>query len=195
MNNQNLTQIRDDILTAALPDIAFDGWNWDTIERAAEQSDHNANTAFPNKVIDALDHFADLADREMLNALEETPAETLRIRDRVQTALMARYTFLFEHQEAFRASLKFWLNPIRKPRAAKITWRTADAIWDWAGDTATDYNRYTKRGLLSGIIASSALVFVNDCDDSLPKTHDFIEKHIENVMKIGKFTAKFKRKA
>ena len=32
-------------------------------------------------------------------------------------------------------------------------WETADLIWRLCGDTATDYNFYTKRAILSGRLA------------------------------------------
>lgn len=197
MNKQDVTQIRDEILMAALPDIAFDGWHWETIQNAAQKAGHSTNTGqsvFPGKMIDVLDHFADLADRKMLEALEDTPPEDLRIRDRIRTALLARYEWLAPHKEALRQSTQFWMIPTRKPRAAKIIWRTADRIWEWAGDTATDYNRYTKRGLLSGIIASTTLVFINDPSDDMEKTQSFLDRRIENVMQFGKVTNKFKKK-
>lgn len=197
MNKTQIIEIRDDILTTALPDIAFDGWTWDIITRAGEKCGHTENTVravFPNTIIDILEHFANQADREMLKSLESINPDDLRIRDRIETALMARYTFLAQHQEAFRNSLKHWINPLNKAKAAKITWRTADTIWNWAGDTSTDYNHYTKRGLLSGIIASSTLVFTNDRDEKLTKTHQFVTKRIENVMQFGKIAAKIKEK-
>jgi hypothetical protein len=63
-----------------------------------------------------------------------------------------------------------WRPPRRRPRlpapgrlprpaqnlslGARLLWEAADAIWRWAGDTATDENHYTKRLILSGVIAS-----------------------------------------
>ena len=196
MNKNEITKIRDDILIKSLEDIPFEGWTMDVITKSAEQLGYSENTmqsVFLDGMPDIMDHFADLADREMLKSLENTDPETLRIRDRVQTALIARYTWLTKHQEAFNQSLKFWLLPTRKPKAAKITWRTADVIWNWAGDTSTDYNYYSKRTLLSGIIASSAFIFTNETDEDLTKTQKFIEKRIKNVMQFGKLISKLKK--
>ena len=50
-------------------------------------------------------------------------------------------------------AVAFWVRPMRKFEGAKLVWKTADKIWNWAGDTSSDYNYYTKRALLSAVIA------------------------------------------
>jgi ubiquinone biosynthesis protein COQ9 len=193
--NKSTVEIRDDILSKALPNVIFDGWSMDMINQAAQDcgyDDLTVRAAFPDGITDVLDAFADMADRAMLAALADVNADDLKVRDRVRTALIARFTYLNTYKDAVKESLKYWLHPLRKPRAAKITWRSADRIWDFAGDTATDYNRYTKRGLLSGIIASSTLVWLNDSSDDMDKTIRFIDGRIENVMQLGKIIGRLK---
>lgn len=189
--------IRDEILLAALPNVAFDGWSWDMVCESAVQAGHTENVAravFPSQLVDVLDHFADWADRQMLEALKDVDPEELRIRDRVRDAVLTRLTALTPHKEAVRQSLQCWAWPTRNPRAAKVTWRTADCIWQWAGDTATDYNRYTKRGLLSGVIASTTLAWLKDVSEDMEQTTAFLDRRIENVMQLGKVVNRFKTK-
>lgn len=185
--------LRNQVIEAALPDILFDGWSLQTIEAAAAKEGIEPSAvkaAFPHGLTDILDSFANYADDQMMEALSDTSPDDLRIRDRIKTALVARFTYLNDHKEITKDTLKFWLNPLRKPRAAKIVWRTADRIWDWAGDTATDYNRYTKRSLLCGIIASATIAWLNDDTADMSKTKRFIEDRINNVMMIEKIKAK-----
>ena len=139
-----------------------------------------------------IDAFADKADRDMLTALQNINPEDLRTRERIRTALIARFKCLAANKDAVKTSLKIWLNPLRKPKLAKIIWRTADRIWDWAGDTSTDYNRHSKRTLLSGIIGPAILVWVNDTDPEMHKTIRFIDARIENIMQFGKIVGKLK---
>jgi len=165
-----IKDIRNKILLAALEQVAFDGWSWDVMNAAADEvgfSEAELRAVFPERMIGVLDYFADWADREMLAALEDVNPADMRVRDRIHEAVMARFTALYPYQEAVRQSARFWLWPSRKVRAVKITWRTADRIWDWAGDTSTDYNRYTKRGLLSGVIASTTFAWFNDADEEM----------------------------
>jgi ubiquinone biosynthesis protein COQ9 len=193
----NTQKIRDQILSDILPDVVFDGWSWQAIEKSAEKHKIDPlelKAAFPNEIIDVLDAFADKTDRAMLDILaKHHPApEELKIRDRIHAAIMARFQALEPDKEAVKASLKFWLNPLNKPRAAKILWRTADRIWTWAGDTSTDYNHYTKRGILSGILAPAMMVWINDHSDSASKTDIFVRARIENVMQMGGTIGKLK---
>jgi ubiquinone biosynthesis protein COQ9 len=196
MDKAAVTKIRDEIIQSALAHVRFDGWTWDVIVQAAADQGYEepmTRAVFPGGLIDALDSFADYADRAMMAALAGIDPKSLRIRDRIRQALIARYEFLTPHKDAVRQSAAFWLMPWRKPRAAKIVWRTADVIWDWAGDDAKDYNRYTKRGLLSGIILSTTLAWLNDNTQNLEQTKEFLDRRIENVMQLNKVMGKVKR--
>lgn len=187
--------IRDRILDMLLPDIPFDGWTWKAVESAAVQSGYQASMAtavFPGGLPDVLDHFSDRADRWMMERLQGTDPETLRVRDRVHTAVMMRFRGLYPWRDAVRQAGSFWAMPTRAGRAAKITWRTADRIWRWAGDTATDYNHYTKRALLCGVLASAALAWLDDNSHGMAETDAFLGRRIENVMTIGKAVGKIK---
>lgn len=195
MNKVDVIKIRDEILHKALPHVAFDGWVWATVVLGAQEAGYDepmARAVFPAQVVDALDGLSDMADRGMMEALAQVDPAELRIRDRIATALLARFEVLQPYKDAVKQSSSFWAIPTRKPRGAKIVWRTADLIWDWAGDESTDYNRYTKRGLLSGIIVSTTLAWFEDDGESMDSTKAFLDRRIENVMQLGKVVGRFK---
>lgn len=188
---------RDIILENMLPDVPFTGWTAAGMAAAAERAGfapEMAAAVFPGGLPDMVAHFSDWADRGMMAALAGTDPETLRIRDRVATAVMARLRVLAPHREAVRAALSYWSMPPRGVRAGGVVWRTADRIWDWAGDTATDYNRYTKRGLLCGVIGSTTLAWLGDdgATGDMAATRAFLDRRIENVMQWGRFVGKIK---
>ena len=198
MDKQDVSDIRDRIILAALPRAAFDGWTWAVIEGAAQDAGYEAAMAgavMPGRVKDALDGFADLADRQMLLALAQTDIEALRVRERIRAAVLARFAWLAPHKEALRRSVQFWIPPARKPRGAKIIWRSADRIWNWAGDDATGYHRYTKRGLLSAIIVAATLAWLSEPGENTDKLHVFIDRRIENVMELGRIVNKIKQES
>lgn len=192
---KNTIEIRDDILTALIPAVAFDGWTLASMEQAAVAAGYKpemAQAVFPGGVGDIVSHFADKADRMMLAALEGTQAD--RVRDKVTLAVQKRLEWLNRHKEAERAAVAYWMRPLRKYSGAKIVWRTADHIWDYAGDTATDYNRYTKRALLSGVLTSTTLYWLQDESAHLNNTFSFLDRRIENVMQWGKVIGGIKGK-
>lgn len=193
--NPNITTKRDHIIKTALPDAVFDGWSWEGVLASAAKDktpEDIVRALFPGKMADVLDGFADYADRQMLDSLSGIDPQTLKIRERIKMGVVKRFEFLNPHKEAVRSALSFWAMPPHSIQATRIVWRTADRIWDWAGDTATDYNRYTKRGLLSGILASTTLVWLNDTDSAMARTLDFLDRRIENVMTLGRIMGRLK---
>ncbi|WP_439955303.1 hypothetical protein, partial [Klebsiella pneumoniae] len=52
--------------------------------------------------------------------------------------------------------------PQNAARGARLGWRAADAMWRAAGDTATDYNHYSKRMTLGAVYAATIAVFLDD---------------------------------
>ena len=189
-------QIRDALIEAVLPAITFDGWTASALESAAEQIEMDRTivaSVFPDGVADAILHFAGMYDRKMLEALADVDIDEMRIRDRVRDAVFKRLELLSAHKDAVRQALSFWSVPTRSAQGGKSVWRTADCIWIWAGDEAKDYNRYTKRILLSGVITSTTLAWLDDDTDDMSITANFLDRRIANVMKMGQFIGRFKK--
>ncbi len=192
----NSLKIQDTILIAALPSVPFEGWSWKTLEAgavAAGYAPDMARAVFPDGVAQAVSHFSGWADRAMLRELKSTDVAALRVRDRIRAGVMARLAVLEPYRDVVRMTLAYRSMPLRCFGAGKSLWATADAIWTWAGDDSRDYNRYTKRGLLSGILASVTLVWLNDQTADLSATRSFLDRRIENVLQFGKMTGKFRR--
>lgn len=181
---------------STLGDVPFDGWEWPVVEKAAETLGYDAGalaTAFPDQLQGVVLHFSDWADRQMMEALAEIDSEELRVRERIARGVSERLKVLMPHKEAFRSSTKYWLNPLHKMAAGKMVWKTADAIWIWAGDVSTDYNHYSKRTLLSGVITTTMLAWLRDETDGAQETLDFLDHRIDNVLQFGKFVGGLKK--
>jgi len=196
MSKDDVQTIQDQILLRALDDVLFDGWSLEVVENAAAQEGLEADAVravFPGGLVDVLAHFSNYADRLMLQSLEALDKDSLRIRDRIRAGIMNRFEALEPYKEAVRLSLPFWARPFSQLRGGKIVWRSADAIWNWAGDTSDDYNYYTKRTLLSGILVSSTPIWLNEREPALQKTRNFVDKRIENVMQFGKIIGRMRK--
>jgi ubiquinone biosynthesis protein COQ9 len=58
------------------------------------------------------------------------------------------------------------------------------AIWYAAGDTATDFNYYTKRALLAGVYSATVLYWLDDKSEDFAKTWTFLDRRIADVMRV-----------
>ena len=90
-----------------------------------------------------------------------------------------------------RRALAIMAMPQNAPRALKLGWSSADKMWRLAGDTATDYNHYSKRAILSSLYAATLAVFVGDESDGKADTHAFLGRRIDGVMKFEQAKAKW----
>ncbi|MBT3238376.1 MAG: COQ9 family protein [Rhodospirillaceae bacterium] len=190
-------EFRDLILLATLPHVVFEGWSASAMEQGAadfpELGDKAAERAFPGGPADLAAHFADWADRRMLAEMEKLDIESMRVRDRIAAGVRLRLQVLSPHREAIRRMLAFLALPGHAGLALKATYNTSSAIWYAAGDESTDFNFYTKRGLLAPVLVSTTLYWMSDAGDEngdTPDTWDFLDRRIGDVLKIPPLKAR-----
>ncbi len=180
------------IFEAALPRIAQDGFSDKTLNYAAAAANVDAATLkrlFPRDGQSLVEAFSEWADAQMDVALKNTPLSEMKIRARIKAAVNARIVALRPHKEAARRAAAFLSLPQNTALATTLLWRTADHMWRAAGDTSTDFNFYTKRGILMGVYSSTMLRWFNDDSEDEKATFEFLDARIENVMQFEKFKA------
>ncbi|MCC7260315.1 MAG: COQ9 family protein [Alphaproteobacteria bacterium] len=186
---------KDAILQQALRHVPFDGWGDAVLARAVADAGFDpvmAYRAFPDGVGALVDHFCATADHAMLAALEADNLMAMRIRDRIATAVRRRIEYYAPHREAVRRMLAFYALPSHAGRGMKRLYSTVNEMWYAAGDTATDFNFYSKRALLAGVYSSTLLFWLGDESEGYAATWEFLDRRIDNVMQIQKFKGKAK---
>lgn len=181
---------KDLILLAALPDVAFDGWHDGLIAAAAAKCDisvEDAEKLFPAGTTDLVLHFSDWADARMVERLEKKDLSGMKVRDKIALGVRTRLEVLAPWKQAVSTALAHMGLPPRNLHLPPRVWQTADHIWWIAGDTATDYNHYTKRILLSGVISTTTCFWLSDDSDAHADSWRFLDRRIDNVLKLGKF--------
>jgi len=113
------------------------------------------------------------------------------VRARIQALVEARLTLLHPNRDALRRALAILALPTNAARGVALGWRSADAIWRAAGDTATDYNHYTKRAILGAVYAATITVFLDDESEDFAETRGFLARRIEGIMRFEKAKAGF----
>jgi ubiquinone biosynthesis protein COQ9 len=147
---------------------------------------------FENGPVSLVEYFSVWADGEMEKRLAATDLKAMKIRARIAAAVKARLAALKPHKEAARRAAALLSLPMNVALGAKLTYRTVDAMWRAAGDTSTDFNFYTKRGIRAGVYGSTAMRWFSDTSDDEKATDEFLTARIENVMQFETIKAKAK---
>jgi ubiquinone biosynthesis protein COQ9 len=198
MENATLDEIRAALAPLLADNAAFDGWGDAARDMAAQQGGVDpdvARLAFPDGAVDQIDAWFGWIDAQMLGAYPPERIATLKIRDRIAGLVTARLEAAAPNREALRRALAILALPGNVARGTRLGWRTADLIWRRAGDTATDYNFYTKRAILLGVYAATVTVFLDDESDDFADTRAFLARRIEGVLRFEKFKAGFAKRA
>lgn len=190
-----LQQIRDTLGLAVGENAVFDGWTAKAVEAAAARhgvDPAQARLAFGDKPIDLVEAYVGAVDAAMAEAFPPEKIAAMKIRDRITELVWARFTIMEPAREAVRSALAILAMPQNAPRGAKLGWRTVDRIWRLAGDTATDFNHYTKRITLGAVYSSTLLAWLDDKSEGLTESRAFLDRRIANVMSFEKWKAQWK---
>ena len=182
-------------LAPALADAAvFDGWSDEALVMAAEQVGADidvARLAFKDGALGMVFAWIEAVDLAMAAAFPEDVVAAMKIRERIRALVQFRLDAVTGQEEALRRALAIMAMPQNVARSTKRGWQSADLMWRLAGDTATDYNHYTKRAILASIYAATIAVFVDDTSEDKADTRAFLERRIDGVMQFEKVKAKW----
>ena len=179
-----------EILDAILKHVPFEGWTSRALNMAMSGSGLSAGAEHiyvPDGALGLIRIWSERLDQQMAAAIDERGFDNMRIRDKVTEAVWLRLELLRPHQEAARRAVSRLSLPDGSGQAATQLWASADVIWTAIGDTSEDYNYYTKRTILSGVIGSSLFVWLADDTEDKSEARAFLERRIENVMQFEKF--------
>jgi ubiquinone biosynthesis protein COQ9 len=174
----------------------FDGWSDEALAMAAAQLGvpaPRARLAFPGGAPDMIDGWFDAIDRATARHFPLQKIEGMKIRQRIRDLVLYRLEVANPHKEALRRALAILAQPQNVPLALRLNWRAVDRMWRIAGDTATDFNHYSKRTILLGVYVSTVLVYLDENGDELSETRAFLDRRIDNVMQFEKVKASWRR--
>jgi len=183
------------ILDAALKHVVFDGFTDKVLAGAAKEAGADGDARarlFPDGPLSLVEAFSATADSEMVTRLQAMDLKKMKVRARIAAAVNARIDALRPHKEAARRAAAFLTLPPHAALGAKLVYRTVDAMWRAVGDTATDFNFYTKRGILAGVYSATLMRWFTDTSADERATEQFLAERIENVMQFETFKARAK---
>lgn len=176
------------LLAPHIADAAvFDGWTAAALDQAAKAAGVDgdiARLAFTGGAMAMIGAWIETIDTAMAAALPAEKLATMKIRERIRALVQFRLDAVAGREEALRRALAIMAMPLNAPTALKTGWRSADIMWRLAGDTATDWNHYSKRAILASLYGATLAVFVGDTSDGKAETRAFLDRRIEGVMKF-----------
>ncbi len=186
----------DEVRVALAPELpanaAFDGWNATALDATATQAGIHpdiARAAFPGGAVDMIDAWFHSVDLAVAARFPPEQLASMKIRERITALVEARLDHVAPHREALRRALAILAMPHNVAKGARLGWRAADHMWRLAGDTATDYNHYTKRAILGSVYGATVTVMLDDDSEDLADTRAFLGRRIEGIMRFEKTKA------
>jgi ubiquinone biosynthesis protein COQ9 len=190
-----LEQLRRELALAVGENAVFDGWTSKAVDSAAAQlgiDPVKARLAMPKTQPRMIDLYIQEVDRALEAYFTPERLAGMKIRDKIRSLVWRRLEIMGPAREAVRRALAILAMPQNVPLAVRIGWRTADLMWRIAGDTSTDFNHYTKRMTLGAVYGSTLLAWLDDESEGWMETGAFLDRRIDDVMKIEKWKAEWR---
>lgn len=195
-NDTGRSAERETLLLAALPHVAFDGWNSTALKAGAKDSDlppEDIMRLFPSGAGEAIRLFSALADQSMADRMAGAELDGLGLSVRVTMAIRLRIEALTPHREAARRAAGFLAMPQNATLALGCLSRTVNAIWRAAGDRSTDFSYYTKRATLTGVYGATLLYWLDDASEGSEQSWAFLDRRIEDTARVHRLRGRLRR--
>ena len=193
-----LELLRRRVALAVGENAVFDGWTRASVDSAAQQlgiDPIQARLAMPKSPTGMIDVYIREVDRGLEAYFTPDRLAALKIREKIRALIWRRLEIMGPAREAVRRALAILAMPQNIPLALRMASRSADLMWRIAGDTSTDFNHYTKRMTLGAVYGSTLLVWLDDRSEGWVETAAFLDRRIDDVMKIEKFKAQWRGSA
>ncbi|KJV09704.1 hypothetical protein VZ95_09820 [Elstera litoralis] len=189
-NAQSLDDLRAQLLPAILDEVPFEGWTTKGLAHAARScglTEVDLLRAFPGGSVDVIAYWNACLDTDAAAAI--TAAVGLKVREKITLGVRTRLNLAVSHKEAVRRGLGLLALPGHARLGAHLLSNSMSALWYAAGDRATDFNYYTKRGLLAGVYLATLLYWLDDASDDHAATWAFLDKRIADAMRLPTLVA------
>jgi ubiquinone biosynthesis protein COQ9 len=189
--------LRERLADEIAADAVFEGWTRTAINAAARRLDlppGEADRLFPGGPVQVLEFVSRRADQRTVDDMEKSNVAGMKVRDRIRTAVRLRLEKHGGEKEAARRALSSLALPLNAGLGLKLLYRTVDALWYAAGDTSVDFNFYTKRATLAGVLSSTLLYWLNDRSEGSAASWAFLDRRIDDVMRFEKFKAQVRER-
>lgn len=186
-----MTTSQEQILQFCLKNAAFHGWTKKLLKNACKNAGLDENywqIPFPEGAVDVIDYYTTQANTRMLEGVK---LDALKTPEKIKALIKNRLTQHEDEKAVIRSCIAVYA--LHPASGLAASYRTIDAIWRAAGDTASDWNFYSKRALLAGVYAATLNFWLDDSSKNHEKTWEYLDARLANVAGLGKFMSKLKK--
>src|SRR5258708_26834844 len=141
-------EIRDRLADAVAAEAVFDGWSQAALSAAAGNlglPSGEAARLFPGGPLQVLAQLSERADRRTVADMEKAGVDTMKMRDRIRSAVRIRLENHAGDRESVRRGPAFLSIPFDSGVAPELPLQNGAGLWDAAGDTNSDFHFLTQR--------------------------------------------------
>ncbi len=192
---EDIKQLKNDVLFSIIEILPYEAFDINIISKACKniglQSEY-ANLLFPNGRAEFLEVFRDYIDEIMVERIKNELSEVKSITSRIFESMKIRFEILDKYKIIIPKIITFYSMPWNHLKLYPYTWKSMNLIWRTAGnDKSTDFNYYTKRGLLTGVYWATLLYWLSDESTNYESTHDFLSRKLILIGKVAKKIKQF----
>jgi ubiquinone biosynthesis protein COQ9 len=120
------------------------------------------------------------------------------VRRRIALLVRTRLELLTPHREAIRRAAVARGLPANLAGSGRALWHTVDLMWRAAGlggDPKEGFSYYSRRASLGGVLLTTFLYWLDDQSEGCADSWAFLDRRIEDVMRVGRARAELERRA
>lgn len=181
------------LLDAALRLAPFEGWTDRTLAQAVETAGMPPGSGalyVPDGPLGLIDLWHHRTLDHVREALAARGLANMRVRDRIEAGVLLALEAIGRDETAMRRALARLALPDAAGQGPRQLWEMADVIWASIGDTSTDANYYSKRAVLSVVIASSLRAWLADPDPDKRNARAHLDRRLDDVLRFEAFKAR-----
>lgn len=181
-------QIRNNILNAGLQFVPKLGWSRDALSEGAKQLGYptTLGSIVPDAGIGLVHHHYKVSNAK-LEQLMAKQVETFRAQNQpvkkglfLRQNVEARLRMNIPYMPRWPEAIALMSMPLNVPQSLSLALDLMDGLWYYAGDTATDFNWYTKRSSLMVIYKTTEIAMMQDKSPDYADTWKFLDRRFED---------------
>jgi len=189
---QNDDDIRHQILSIALDNVALHGWSTKSIDEAVKVLDlsPSASSIFKRGPVDLVLFFIEEGNNALIEHLAKVSKESDLSTDDARTkfiedSVKLRLKMIIPYIDSWPQAMKLMASPSVASEVFENGANLMDEIWYHAGDMTTDISWYGKRATLAAINVSTELFMLNDKSQDYSDTWAFLNRRLQDARALN----------